>query len=347
MKTFFSIVIGIIIFGIIVVVHEFGHFITARLCKVKVSEFAIGMGPAIYKKQGKKTLFSVRALPIGGFCSMGEDEDSDDPDAFRKKSVPAKMAVILAGAFMNIILGFLISVIAMIVSGVGVSSTIVFFEDNAVSPNYGLQLGDTIDKINGQKVFSARDITYFLRSDEDGVIDFTVKRNGEKVELKGVRFPMATDEETGKSTLRYDFKVKAEKISFKNIISYSFNNTLYCGRVVLMSLRDLITGKYSINDLQGPVGIVTTIGSSVTEAGPDWDFLLQLAALITVNIGIFNLLPLPALDGGRFVFLVIELFRRKPMKAETEGMIHFVGLMALMLLMIVVTFKDVKDIFVR
>lgn len=347
MKTFLSIVIGIIIFGIIVVVHEFGHFITARLCKVKVSEFAVGMGPAIYKKQGKKTLFSVRAFPIGGFCSMGEDEDSDDPDAFRKKPVPAKMAVILAGAFMNIILGFLISVIAMIVSGVGVSSTIVFFEDNAVSPNYGLQLGDTIDKINGQKVFSARDITYFLRSDEDGIIDFTVKRNGEKIELKDVRFPMTTDEETGKSTLKYDFKVKAEKISFKNLIPYSFNNTIYCGRVVLMSLLDLITGKYGINDLQGPVGIVTTIGSSVTEAGPDWDFLLQLAALITVNIGIFNLLPLPALDGGRFVFLVIELLRKKPMKAETEGMIHFVGLMALMLLMIVVTFKDVKDIFVR
>ena len=347
MKTFLSIVIGIIIFGIIVVVHEFGHFITARLCKVKVSEFAVGMGPAIYKKQGKKTLFSVRAFPIGGFCSMGEDEDSDDPDAFRKKPVPAKMAVILAGAFMNIILGFLISVIAMIVSGVGVSSTIVFFEDNAVSPNYGLQLGDTIDKINGQKVFSARDITYFLRSDEDGIIDFTVKRNGEKIELKDVRFPMTTDEETGKSTLKYDFKVKAEKISFKNLIPYSFNNTIYCGRVVLMSLRDLITGKYGINDLQGPVGIVSTIGSSVTEAGPDWDFLLQLAALITVNIGIFNLLPLPALDGGRFVFLVIELLRKKPMKAETEGMIHFVGLMALMLLMIVVTFKDVKNIFVR
>ena len=347
MKTFLSIVIGIIIFGIIVVVHEFGHFITARLCKVKVSEFAVGMGPAIYKKQGKKTLFSVRAFPIGGFCSMGEDEDSDDPDAFRKKPVPAKMAVILAGAFMNIILGFLISVIAMIVSGVGVSSTIVFFEDNAVSPNYGLQLGDTIDKINGQKVFSARDITYFLRSDEDGIIDFTVKRNGEKIELKDVRFPMTTDEETGKSTLKYDFKVKAEKISFKNLIPYSFNNTIYCERVVLMSLRDLITGKYGINDLQGPVGIVTTIGSSVTEAGPDWDFLLQLAALITVNIGIFNLLPLPALDGGRFVFLVIELLRKKPMKAETEGMIHFVGLMALMLLMIVVTFKDVKNIFVR
>lgn len=347
MKTLLSIIIGIFIFGIIVIVHEFGHYITAKLCKVRVTEFAIGMGPVIYKKKGKETTFSLRLLPLGGFCSMGEDEDSDDPDSFRKKPVPQKMAVILAGAFMNLVLGFVISIIAMVVSGVGVSSRIVYFDENAVSPNYGLQLDDTIEKINGTKIFTARDITYLLSTDDDGKVDFTVKRNGEKIELKGVQFPMITDETTGKSTLKYDFKVLAEKITIKNIIPYSFNNAVYCGRIVLMSIRDLVTGKYGLNDLQGPVGIVTTIGSSVTETGLDWDFLLQLAALITINIGIFNLLPIPALDGGRFVFLVIEAIRRKPMKAETEGMVHFIGLALLMLLMIAVTFNDVKNIFVN
>lgn len=346
MKTLLSIVIGIFIFGIIVIVHEFGHYSTAKLCKVKVTEFAIGMGPVIYKKKGKETTFSLRLLPLGGFCSMGEDEDSDDPDSFRKKPVPAKMAVILAGAVMNLILGFIISLVAMLVSGVGVSSRIVYFDENAVSPNYGLQLEDTIERINGTKIFTARDITYILSTDDDGIVDFTVKRNGEKIELKGVRFPMIIDETTGKTTLKYDFKVQGERITIKNIVPYSFNNAVYCGRIVLMSIRDLITGKYGLNDLQGPVGIVTTIGSSVTDKGLDWDFLLQLAALITVNIGIFNLLPIPALDGGRFVFLVIEAIRRKPMKAETEGMVHFAGLALLMLLMIVVTFNDIKNIFI-
>lgn len=347
MKTFLSIVIGIFIFGIIVIVHEFGHYFVAKLCKVKVSEFAVGMGPVIYKKKGKETTFSLRLLPLGGFCSMGEDEDSDDPDSFRKKPVLAKMAVILAGALMNLVLGFVISVIAMIVSGVGISSQIVYFDENAVSPNYGLQLNDTIERINGTKIYTARDITYILSTDEDGIVDFTVKRSGERIELKGVEFPMITDENTGKATLKYDFKVLAEKITIKNVVPYAFNNSVYCGRIVLMSLRDLVTGKYGLNDLQGPVGIVTTIGSSVTEEGLDWDFLLQLAALITVNIGIFNLLPIPALDGGRFVFLVVEAIRRKPMKAETEGMIHFVGLALLMMLMIAVTFNDVKNIFVK
>lgn len=346
MKTLLSIVIGIFIFGIIVIVHEFGHYFTAKLCKVKVTEFAIGMGPVIYKKKGKETTFSLRLLPLGGFCSMGEDEDSDDPDSFRKKPVPAKMAVILAGAVMNLILGFIISIVAMLVSGVGVSSMIVYFDENAVSPNYGLQLEDTIERINGTKIFTARDITYLLSTDDDGIVDFTVKRNGEKIELKGVRFPMIIDETTGKTTLKYDFKVQGERITIKNIVPYSFNNAVYCGRIVLMSIRDLITGKYGLNDLQGPVGIVTTIGSSVTDKGLDWDFLLQLAALITVNIGIFNLFPIPALDGGRFVFLVIEAIRRKPMKAETEGMVHFAGLALLMLLMIVVTFNDIKNIFI-
>lgn len=346
MKTFLSIIIGIFIFGIIVIVHEFGHYITAKLCKVRVTEFAIGMGPVIYQKKGKETTFSLRLLPLGGFCSMGEDEDSDDPNSFRKKPVPEKMAVILAGAFMNLVLGFVISIVAMLVSGVGVSSRIVYFDEDAVSPSYGLQLDDTIEKINGTKIFTARDITYLLSTDDDGIVDFTVTRSGETVELNGVQFPMITDEATGKSTLKYDFKVLAEKITIKNIVPYAFNNAVYCGRIVLMSLRDLVTGKYGLNDLQGPVGIVTTIGSSVTEAGLDWDFLLQLASLITINIGIFNLLPIPALDGGRFVFLVIEAIRRKPMKAETEGMIHFVGLALLMLLMIAVTFNDVKNIFV-
>jgi regulator of sigma E protease len=341
-----SVVIAIIIFCVIVVVHEWGHYIVAKLCGVRVDEFAIGMGPAIFRKQGKETLFTVRMLPIGGFCSMGEDEDRDDPNSFRRKPVWAKMAVIVAGACMNVVLGFFVCIISFIVSGKGVTTQIVYFADDAVSPQYGLQLGDTITRVNGMKIFTSRDIIYQLTNDEDGIVDFTVKRDGETVQLDAVHFPMTTDEETGKQVLTYDFKVLSEKITITNILPYSLKATAYYARVVLMSLRDLISGKYGINDLQGPVGIVSVIGSAVESTGIDWDFLLQMAALITINIGIFNLLPIPALDGGRFVLLIVEAIRRKPMKAEVEGMIHFVGLALLMVLVIVVTFNDVKNLFV-
>ena len=345
--TVISILLAAFFFCLIIVIHEFGHFIVAKACGIKVDEFAIGMGPVIYKKQGKETLFTLRLLPIGGFCSMGEDIDDDDPDSFRKKPVLSRIAVIAAGAVMNLILGFILSIVMILVDGGAVSSRIVYFADDAVSPDYGLQLNDVITEINGVKIFSVKDITYQLGNDEDGVIDFVVKRDGEKVRLDGVHFAMEENPETGKRTLIYDFKVQREKVTAGNLLPYAFKNAVYYGRIVLMSLGDIIRGKYGINDLQGPIGIVTVIGDVAEETGFDVSFLLDIATLVTINIGIFNLLPIPALDGGRLVFLIIEAFRRKALKAETEGMIHFVGFALLMMLMVVVTFNDVKNIFVK
>ncbi len=347
MDTFVSILIAAFFFCLIIIVHELGHFTVAKLCGIRVDEFAIGMGPVIFKKRGKETLYTVRLLPIGGFCAMGEDVDDDSPDAFRKKPVWARMAVIVAGAVMNLILGLILSLILTLVNGADVSSKIVYFSDDAVSPNYGLQLNDEIIKINGIRIFSVKDITYQLGNDEDGIVDFVVKRDGKKVNVNGVHFAFKTDLETGKNVLVYDFKVLKEDITFSNFFPYAFKNALYYGRIVLMSLGDIIQGKYGINDLQGPVGIVTTIGDIAEKSGFNISFLLDMATLITINIGIFNLLPVPALDGGRLVFLVIEAIRKKSLKAETEGMIHFVGFALLMLLMIFVTFNDIKNIFVK
>lgn len=348
MNTFISILIAAFFFCLIIIIHEFGHFVVAKLFGIRVSEFSIGMGPVIFKKQGNETLFSVRLLPIGGFCSMGEDIDDDDPNSFRKKPVLSRIAVIAAGAVMNLILGFVLSVVLLLAEGGAVSSTIVWFADDASSVQYGLQLEDTIEKINGVKIFSVKDITYQLGSDEDGIVDFVVKRGGEKVAVNGVKFAMTTDGETGKNTLTYDFKVARVDITAANLIPYAFKNAVYYGRIVLMSLGDIIRGKYGINDLQGPVGIVTVIGNAAaSENKIDFSFLLDIATLVTINIGIFNLLPIPALDGGRLVFLIIEAVRRKSMKAETEGMIHFVGFALLMVLMVVVTFNDIKNIFVK
>lgn len=347
MDTFISILIAIAFFCLIIVIHELGHFTVAKLCGIKVDEFAIGMGPAIFKKRGKETLYTIRLLPIGGFCSMGEDIDDEKPDSFRKKPVGARMAVIVAGAIMNLILGLILSIILTLVNGTDVSTKIVYFADDAVSSDYGLKLEDRIVEINGTTIFSVKDVTYQLSNDEDCIVDFIVERNGKKVEVNDVHFAYETNPDTGKNTLIYDFKVLKEDITISNLFPYAFKNTIYYGRIILMSLRDMITGKYGINDLQGPVGIVTAIGDVAEQTGFDISFILDIATLITINVGIFNLLPLPALDGGRFVFLLIEAITKKQLKAETEGIIHFVGLALLMLLMIIVTFNDVKNIFVK
>ena len=210
----------------------------------------------------------------------------------------------------------------------------------------GMSQGDRIVSVNGLHIFTANDIIYQLRNDEDGVLDFVIERNGEKIALNGIKFGLTVDEQTGERVLNYDFKVYLKDLTPADLLPAAANKFMYYSRLILMSLRDLITGKYGLNSLQGPVGIVTVITESAEESGFDVGYLLDIAMLITVNVGIFNLLPLPALDGGRFVFLLIEAIRRKPLKAETEGMVHFAGFALLMILMLVVTFNDVKNIFV-
>ena len=346
MSTVISIISAVLIFCVIVVVHEFGHFIVARKCGIDVQEFAIGMGPVIFKKQGKHTLFTLRLLPLGGFCSMGEDEESDNENSFRNKSVWRRIAVIAAGAIMNLILGFILSLIIFLVAGKVTTTIIAEIVPSSGCETAGMAVGDRITKVNGLHIFTANDIIYELRNDEDGILDFVVERDGEKLTFNGVKFGLTVDEETGERVLNYDFKVYMKNMTAAELLPAAANKFMYYSRLILMSLRDLISGKYGLNNLQGPVGIVTVISESAQESGFDIGYLLDIAMLISVNVGIFNLLPLPALDGGRLVFLIIEAIRRKPIKAETEGMVHFAGFALLMLLMIIVTFNDVKNIFI-
>ena len=346
MSTVISIISAVLIFCVIVVVHEFGHFIVARKCGIDVQEFAIGMGPVIFRKQGKHTLFTFRLLPLGGFCSMGEDEESDNENSFRNKSVWRRIAVIAAGAIMNLILGFILSLIIFLVAGKVTTTIIAEIVPGSGCETAGMAVGDRITKVNGLHIFTANDIIYELRNDEDGVLDFVVERDGEKLTFNGVKFGLTVDEETGERVLNYDFHVYMKNMTAAELLPAAANKFMYYSRLILMSLRDLISGKYGLNNLQGPVGIVTVISESAQESGFDIGYLLDIAMLISVNVGIFNLLPLPALDGGRLVFLIIEAIRRKPIKAETEGMVHFAGFALLMLLMIIVTFNDVKNIFI-
>ena len=350
MKTLGSIVFAIFMFEFIIVIHELGHFIAARLNKVKVNEFSVGMGPAILKKKKGDTLYAWRIIPFGGYCAMeGEDGTSEEDGAFCKKKVWRRVTIVIAGVVMNLILGFILLIINTATSGPYASTTISYFEEGASSHETGLELGDKIVKINGMRIFTTMDMSFQFKNDEDGVFDIVVERDGELKELKDVTF------KTQDKTMHVDFKVQPVDLNVGTVLSQTLKTGVSDARLIFISLRDLITGKYSIRDLSGPVGIVDTIGDVVDsetdkETGKiDWSSLihtmLSICAFITINIGIFNLLPLPALDGGRLVFLIIEGIRRKPVKPEHEGMVHFIGLIALLVLMAIITISDVLKLF--
>ncbi len=335
-------------FGLIIAIHEFGHFITAKLFRVKVNEFSLGMGPAILKKKKGETQYALRCLPIGGFVSMeGEDETSEDERAFCNKKPWKKFIIVAAGAIMNLILGFVLVLVLTCCEDLIGTTQIHSFYDNATSANYGLEEGDVIKKINGTRIFSSRDISYSLQRDEDGVYDFVVERDGEKIELPEVHFE-TKPAKNGHQTIIYDFIIVGVEKNPLNVITTSFLDTLSTARLIWLTLFDLLTGHYGINDLSGPVGTVSIIADAAEEAtssgGIDLTNIIYIMALITINIGVFNLLPVPALDGGRLFFIVIEMIRKKPVPAKYEGYIHLAGLALLMVLMVVVTFNDVKNL---
>ena len=356
MTKLLSIVFALLIFEIIIVIHEFGHFIVARWNGVKVNEFAIGMGPALFKKQGKQTLFSLRAFPIGGYCAMeGEDEESSAEGSFSTKSAPRKIAIVSAGIVMNILLGFILLIIYTCLSGPITSTTVSAFYDDAVSCEKGtvLKEGDKILSVDGMRIFTASDIVYKFQNDDDGVFDMVVKRDGKRVDLDEVTFELRENEDK-KSSLYIDFMVKPVKLNPLTVTAESAKSVLTYGRLIYISLFDMVRGKYSLNDLSGPVGIVEQIddvidSETTAEHGIDWHYLaldlLTMAALITINIGIFNLLPLPALDGGRLVFLLFELIFRRKADPRFEGAVHLAGMALLMALMLVVTVSDVTKLF--
>lgn len=351
------VVIAILVFCIIILLHEFGHFIAAKICGIYVKEFAFGMGPVILRKKGKETEYVIRAFPIGGSCSFeGEDGGYDDdyneveepnPRAFNRKPVWQRMIVILAGPIMNLILGFIVVVISLCSSSAIASTTISDFKDQSVSSSY-LMRNDEILSIDGLPVFSISDVSYKLQSsdrkNENGnlVYDFVVRRNGETVTLKDVEF-MTIHNDNGSDGVYFDFVVYRLEKNFPNVIVQSFRECCSTARLIIMTLIDMIQGKYGINDLSGPIGVGTVISNAVSKY--TFSDFMSLVSLITINVGVFNLLPIPALDGCRFIFLLIELIRRKPVKPQVEGMVHFVGFALLMLLMLVVTFNDIVKLF--
>ena len=304
------------------------------------------MGPAIFKKKKGDTTYALRLLPIGGYVSMeGEDEESEDENAFNRKKVWQKIIIVAAGAIMNLILGVVIVATILSMDDLIATNKIHSFYENAISEQTGLKAGDEILSIDGKMVLSGTDVSFLMTRSDDGIFDMTVRRDGEKVELKDVTFKTIKE---GKYTyIEYDFIILGEEPTILNVITNSFKQTASIARLVWLSLFDLVTGRYGLTDLSGPVGtvnIIADMASSATQSKEGLIATLNIMAFITINIGIFNLMPLPALDGGRLFFLVIEGIRRKPIKPKYEGFIHGAGLVLLLVLMVLVTFNDIVNL---
>ena len=343
MTTIWSILLAILIFGCIIAIHEFGHFIAAKRNGIQVNEFAIGMGPKIFRFQKGETLYSLRLFPVGGFCSMeGEDAESKNARAFDQKPVWRRMIVVLAGAFMNLVLGFVLLIATTSSDPYLISNTIHGFHEQATSNTCGLQVGDTIVSLNGSHIFTITDLQYKLSNESGEPFTVVVERDGKKVKLQDVTF---RDQENNDWL---DFSLEPQQKTVFHVLSWAAKDTVATGKLIWMSLIELVTGKYGIQDLSGPVGTVEVISNAATAgttAAERISSVLHLTIFITINVGIFNLLPIPGLDGSRFWFLFLEAIRRKPVKKEHEALVHLVGMAALFLLMIVVTVQDVTRIF--
>lgn len=336
-----TILCAILIFSVIIFVHEFGHFIMAKAFKVDVLEFAIGMGPAIFKKQGKNTLYSIRAIPMGGFCKMeGEDEDTKTEGCFSTKKPLPKIIVLAAGAFMNVVLGFLIVTIILFSSSAktGTLPSTVVDEVLPEAPAAEfLQPGDKIVKINDSAVHIQRDISFILSSTDNEEYTVEYIRNGERHTNTFV--PLEQTNEDGTKARLIGFNIAPKKLNLGSLLYEGFFQTAWMVKLVFVSLGMLIGGQAGVNEMSGPVGVVYAM-NTVAQTG--WLSLLFFAAFLSVNIGIMNLLPLPALDGGRIVFALFELIFRKPVPPEKEGIVHMIGFLLLIALMIFVTWNDIS-----
>lgn len=440
--TIVYIVVALLIFGLLITIHEFGHYIVARLCGVAIGEFSIGMGPKLFQRKMKKhdTLFSLRALPIGGYVSMkGEDEADDDPDSFSSKKVWQRILVVAAGALMNLLLGFLIVFIIVcafpqklstttierfdenatscIESGLEVgdkivavgdvpirnysqlcseiakqghepitltvvrgeeqlvvenvvfpkettedgtrvlldfavvredviaTTTVADFDENAKSCSEGgLAVGDTIVKVGSVSVHTYDELSYEIMSQGYRPVDLTVVRDGEKIVLSDVRFH--TQIEQGSDFGVIDFFVYGERDpGLGQLLKSAWYRSVSLVKMVWDSVANLITGRYSVESVSSPIGATAMVKDTISQSDMSGleilSYVLNITAVISINLGVFNLIPFPALDGGRLVFLVIEGIIRRPISREIEGKIHFVGIVLLMLLMVLVVGKDI------
>lgn len=332
-----TLISSLLVFLLVVMLHEFGHFSIAKLSRIKVNEFSIGIGPKIYQKQKGETFYSLRALPVGGYVAMeGEEENSHDPRAFNNVHVLKRMAVVLAGAFMNFVLAFIAFTLIFSIVGYG-SNEIEKVISNSPADKAGIQSGDLIIKINENKVKDIYDINSIISKNQKEEMDFQINREGNILNLK-----IKPEYSVENQMYLIGITSKIDHSILKSI-SLGANRTLEMSKMILKSIKMMFSGSFKMEYLSGPVGVVQLIGS---ESSKGFLNFLQILGLISVNLGVFNLLPIPALDGGKFLFLLIEALRGKPIDEKIEQGLSLIGISLLFSLMIYVTiFNDIGRLF--
>jgi len=351
------ILLAILAFGVLIAVHELGHFAVAKACNVRVNEFSVGMGPALLKKQGKETLYSLRLLPLGGYCAMeGEDEDSPDPRAFTAKPAWQRALILCAGAAMNFLIGFLF-VLLIAHNGYFIEPVIAdFFEGCPYESAEGFQVGDRIVRVDGYRTFFYEDVIKGLARSSGETHRIVLERDGKRVVLED--YPLQPVEyrlEDGSTVMKYGLQFAPRQYGFGQDVKYAWYEALSFVRLVWKSLGDLVTGAVGLRELSGPVGIVDYVNDMEAQAETPMEAsfnFFYFFALIAVNLAVMNLLPLPALDGGRvFALIVTAVLERligHKLNPRYEGYIHTAGFVLLMALMVFVMFNDVyKIIFNR
>ena len=346
MGSFLSVILTVLasvfVFGVVILIHEAGHFGIAKLNNIKVNEFSIGMGPRLCGFAKGETEYNLRALPIGGYVSMeGEDEESDDDRSFMKAPPLRRMGIIVAGAVMNFILGFIILFCLTLNEDLVATRTIHSFTEDSVTQGSGLMVGDEIVAVNGRRIYIADDLIYEIVRVQNFTADVTVIRNGEKIQVEDVKFPKQIYED-GTVGIRQDFVIVGEDNNIWRSFSYAGIWALSLSRQVFLSLVDLVAGRVAINQMSGPVGIISTINKAINVS---FSTLMYLMAIITINLGVVNMLPFPALDGGKFLIYLIESITGFKLNKNVELIITIIGFILLFGFMIFITFNDVSRLF--
>ena len=378
-------IVSVVMFLVMVSLHEFGHFIVAKMLNFKVDEFSVGMGPAIFKKKKGETQYSIRILPLGGYCKFeGEDEaDNTNPRAFSNQKAWKRLLVLLAGGVFNIILGFVLFLVIVPSTSPARTNVIDTVVPHSHIEQVGVQPNDKIIKINGKKINFYNDISLYtqnFKKDEQATV--TVLRNGEKIDYSfmpteqivkttygenGVQVDSTINGYTTGQFVEYSDKMpkddslvgqsetstryiigftpKTKDITIFNVWGEALNETEFVVKLVYQSFWQMITGKVGVDQMSGPVGIVSEVNNAVNSGSYSWLYVLNLVAILTINLGIFNILPIPALDGGRILFVLIEMIRRKAIPPEKEGIVHAVGMLLLLAFIVFVSFHDIMRLF--
>lgn len=355
MARFLYILLAILLFGVLIAVHEFGHFLTAKLLGVKVNEFAIGMGPALWSKQKGETLYALRAFPVGGYCAMeGEDEDTGDPRAFARQAGWKKIIILCAGSFMNLVLGLAITVVLFLGISQARAPVITEFADGFQLEGVdGLMRGDRIVSVDGHGIWVYADVqTYLSRNGGEGV-DLVVVRDGKRVILND--FPMKRFDYVYENGAYHGFGLifgQVDELSIPERIAQGWAQTFDFARIVWLSLGDLVTGRVAVSELSGVIGVVdvvSEVGAEAESVAAGVQNVFYFMALIAVNLAVMNMLPIPALDGGRVFFVLLNgliyAVSRRRIPEKYEGYVHAGAFVLLLALMAVVALHDVWNIF--